>query len=351
MSDVPNRLLRETLRDRLEPSSDCLDADVLAAWADGTLSRGDRARLQSHAASCARCQAMLAAMARTAAPPAARKWWQATTVRWLVPLATVSTLAVVVWLNVPIERPAAPAARFDAAESRSTDVTLSSERPAPTPKPEQKRTEQRAAEPAAPGAPPARAIAAPAPPPPTEVAPPPTVSQEQAKTETFSARDAERNVAAIPPPAPAPPARLASVAAPNAAADMVRIQSAQQATDVLLRSALQIASPDRNIRWRIVDGNTVQRSIDGGAKWTTQSARSGARWTAGAAPAPTICWLVGERGAVLLSTDGQMWRSVLFPEAIDLVAILATDGLNATVTAADGRVFVTTDGGRTWRSP
>src|SRR5499427_11118066 len=104
MSDVPSRALGDTLRDQLDRSpSGCLDAETLAAWCDGTLSRNDRAIAESHAATCARCQAMLAAMAKTAPPVAARRWWQTTTVRWLVPVAVVSSWAIAVWVNRPPE--------------------------------------------------------------------------------------------------------------------------------------------------------------------------------------------------------------------------------------------------------
>src|SRR5215510_10334701 len=108
MSDVPSRALRDTLRDQLDrPPSGCLDAETLAAWCDGTLSRNDRAVAESHAATCARCQAMLAAMAKTAPPASPRRWWQTATVRWLVPVAAVSSLAIAVWMNRPVERPEA----------------------------------------------------------------------------------------------------------------------------------------------------------------------------------------------------------------------------------------------------
>jgi len=51
----------------------------------------------------------------------------------------------------------------------------------------------------------------------------------------------------------------------------------------------------------------------------------------------------------LVSKDGQTWQRVEFPEAVDLVAIVAQNDSTATVTAADGRMFSTTDGGKTWR--
>jgi photosystem II stability/assembly factor-like uncharacterized protein len=114
---------------------------------------------------------------------------------------------------------------------------------------------------------------------------------------------------------------------------------------------LEIPSPNRNVRWRIVASAIVERSTDGGATWQAQSTGTPVRLTAGAAPSPTICWIVGAGGIVLVTRDGGTWERVAVPEAIDLAAILAVDGSNATATAADGRVFVTTDGGKTWRSP
>ena len=76
------------------------------------------------------------------------------------------------------------------------------------------------------------------------------------------------------------------------------------------------------------------------------------RLTAGASPAPSICWLVGPQGIVLLTTDARSWRRIAFPEAVDLVSVRASDDKIATVSTADGRAFSTTDGGQTWtRSP
>ena len=70
----------------------------------------------------------------------------------------------------------------------------------------------------------------------------------------------------------------------------------------------------------------------------------------GTAPTPTICWVAGSAGIVLRSTDGVTWQRVGLSEALDLTAIRASDAMNATVTVADGRVFTTGDGGRTWRA-
>ena len=84
MSDVPGRLLRETLQAGMSGESPrCLDAETVARWADDNLSRKERAAVEAHAASCARCQSMLAAMARTAPPAVARSWFRSPIVAWV----------------------------------------------------------------------------------------------------------------------------------------------------------------------------------------------------------------------------------------------------------------------------
>src|SRR5262245_861794 len=101
MSDVPTRLLRETLRDQTEPEgAGCIDADTLAAWSEGTLTATQRANVESHASNCGRCQALLAAMTIAAPPAPERRWFRASTLGWLVPLAGAAA-AVLLWINVP----------------------------------------------------------------------------------------------------------------------------------------------------------------------------------------------------------------------------------------------------------
>ena len=83
----------------------CLDAEVLAAWADNALDTRAAAQVEAHASRCARCQAMLAAFVRTGPPPApaftpAMSWWPSLQIRWLVPVAAVAT-ALAIWVAVP----------------------------------------------------------------------------------------------------------------------------------------------------------------------------------------------------------------------------------------------------------
>ena len=364
MSDVPTRLLRETLRDAVAPASSassasCIDTGMLAAWSDGTLSARERAAAESHASSCLRCQALLAAMARTSPPAAARGWWRASTIGWLVPVA-VAAAAVLLWIDVQGRRPARSAAPPPVSAAASSTVrepsTPSAERPAESKDAE--RAPQRTAkadEPrartatgaaqsfarraeqanAARGAMRDAAVAPSSPTPPPVAAPP---SQTKA-TEVTTTSTADASPASAGKPVP--PAR--------ALTEQVMIGARAQLMGKALAVPTVVVSPDPNVRWRVVNGG-VERSIDGGTTWETQSTGVPATLTAGAAPSPTICWLVGPGGIVVLSNDGRTWQRVQFPEAIDLTSIRASDGTNATVTAADGRTFTTVDAGKTWRA-
>ena len=347
MSDVPGRLLREALRGRTPtpPAPDCLDAATLAAWADGALSARERAAAERHASSCARCQALVAAMARTA-PPLARTWRHASAIKWIAPLA-VAAAAAVVWVVVAPRQPRPAAARAQAAAAAASPSSVDAKKPAASTSAElaseqslqAKSDQQRGAT--------GRADAARA----------PRLPAEQTNIAPAPAPLVARDAAAAPPPpvAPLPPAAAAeetvpqtfaqtSAPAPQARFLGERARALAKALDV----PVQILSPDPNSRWRIV-ASGVERSTDGGLTWQPQSTGVATPLTAGSAPSPAVCWLVGPGGLVLLSTDGAAWQRASLPEAIDLQSVRASDAANATVTSADGRRFATTDGGKSWR--
>jgi len=110
-----------------------------------------------------------------------------------------------------------------------------------------------------------------------------------------------------------------------------------------------VQSQAPNVQYRVAGVGRIERSDDSGATWQGQRVKAAAQILAGAAPSENVCWLVGGSGTVLLTTDGKSWKKIAPPAEVDLVAVSAADASNATVTAADGRNFRTTDGGQTWQ--
>ena len=71
-----------------------------------------------------------------------------------------------------------------------------------------------------------------------------------------------------------------------------------------------VVSSNPATRFRLLRGGGVQRSADAGATWRTEVTGATDTLTAGTSPSPSVCWLVGPSGTVLLSTDGRSWRRV-----------------------------------------
>jgi hypothetical protein len=108
------------------------------------------------------------------------------------------------------------------------------------------------------------------------------------------------------------------------------------------------AEPDGRLRWRIANGRRLESSSDGGITWNLRHTVRGGLLRAGAAPSIDSAWVVGERGLVLRLAVPGGWTVVSPPAAVALIAVSATGAQSARVTAADGRIFETVDGGATW---
>ena len=324
--DSTDRLLKAAGPARRDagPASTCLDPELLAAWADDTLTAPERAAAEAHAADCPRCLSTLAAMARTAPPVAVRSSWRIAP--WLVPLTTAA-VAMIAW--VVVRGPSAPLAPQPAPPPAQTASPSAGEA---TPPPV--ANAPRAAESAA-SAP--RRDASP--------------RSNRAATDTAALRRERKQDLAKAQPQTRD-AKEDAITASKPAGETGRALAPLEERMLPQRRAailpVVIASPDPQVRWRI-SGALVERSSDGGRSWRPQPAADGVILLAGSAPAATVCWLVGRDGLVLLSTDGDTWRRLVFPEmAATLVGVEATDTLTATVTAEDGRRFRTSDGGKTW---
>jgi hypothetical protein len=356
----------------------CLDADTLAAWADDRLSRDERTAAEAHAADCARCQTLLAAMVKTAPSPVAVKpAWRLPALGWLVPL-TAAAAAIIIWVTVPGhlplqrgERPASAVAATNAPAASPPPANLDELKAQAQgrvgPPDESANRRIRSAAPAGPrraGAEKQKAV-------PLEerTRNADDASRESNDTKLSLSADANAGsragarvvIGAAAAPNVAPKVEAAPSAAPSSASEPLALRPFARV--LLAPTATMIVSPDPASRWRVVPsgagspgsrgspgspGTIVQRSTDGGSTWQTQETGVAATLTAGASPTPSVCWLVGPAGTVLLSTDGRSWQRLAFPEAANLASVTATDARTATVTATDGRKFSTTDGGLTW---
>ena len=403
------------------PTDDCLDADTLASWSEGLLEGAERSSAESHASTCARCQAMLAVMARTTPVPASgtaspiRKW-----LMFLGP-AMAAAAAVALWFAVdPGERsspsvlgelskeraesapatvpaPAAPPAPADKDRSSTANDSLGgtqeaaaregqtgarqrdervgaeklrassnekkveSTKSVPTPiEAEKPAGTSPSAAPVAGLAPATAAPAAPARDRAQEVqgyaAGAAAQNANQAQSNQMRSNQAQNSQApqanqAQSPPPPRQQALEERVVVTDSRV-AARRDAAAPSESSSFRSAaavLEIGTPDPAVRWRVVDGRLVQRSLDAGASWVDQyRADEGVALTAGVAPSTTACWIVGRAGVIVRTSDGRAWQRVRFPEPLDFTAVVAGDARTATVTAADGRQFATTDGGTTW---
>ena len=367
-------LLRESLgtSSRTPVSGPCLDAETLAAWADGALAGRQLALAQEHVADCAACQTTLAAFARTAPPQASPEpWWRrGLSARWLVPVAATAT-AIAIWVAVPREEFTRPP---EQARTAARETTAPQTEPGATPgaadqaapsgarSTEGQPLDQTAAsaDEQASSVARRRAVSRPPEQPAEEL---PRQAQQFGAQEKTAPADADlerRDTAAttegrneVSAPAPSAPAPVGSAASarqpPGPAALPTRGGiAALQETVTVMPPPIEVVSPDGTHRWRIGAAGAADYSADKGGTW--QEAASGVTTdlTAGTSPSGTVCWVVGRAGTVLLTTDGRQWRRLAFPVVADLTAVQATDARTATVTSVDGRRFRTADGGATW---
>ena len=108
------------------------------------------------------------------------------------------------------------------------------------------------------------------------------------------------------------------------------------------------AEPGGRLLWRIAEGRRLESSSDGGATWKPRYTVRGDRLRTGTAPAIDSAWAVGERGLVLRFAVPGEWTTVSRAGTATLIGVTATGSQAARVTAEDGRVFETSDGGATW---
>jgi hypothetical protein len=172
-------------------------------------------------------------------------------------------------------------------------------------------------------------------------------SATNATVETYEAKATNAAKAKSAAPAHAAGAKNLSASQTTETAALAKMQQAQISSNLM---NLQIPTPDARILWMIAGPGAIEKSENGGATWKTEYLDTRALLVAGAAPSAKICWLVGASGTILRTTNGTHWKTIGAPAVADFVRVEASDALNATVTAMDGRKFTTADGGKSWSS-
>ncbi len=331
-----DEVLASVLAEPQRASDDCPDAEALAAFWERSLPTVESRDIESHVAACARCQAHLVALHRTddaglmtkgddaTGHHRWRAWW------WLTPLAATAVVVLSLWALDP--RPLTQRSLQTVSDGESSgDGAFPASAPASAPA----RTND-----AAPGEPAAtnegeavgttdtsnvQALASR-----RDIAPP---------TRQGPALGSEREERVVPQIVPQP------TIAPTESA---RLASAryQNAPEVLVTSA-----SGRTVWRATLDG--IERSLDGGRTWSSHAPPTGERLVllAGSSPGDSVCWLVGRFGAIIRTLDGgETWERVRSPATEDLVGIDVSGPGSATIRAASGLVFRTSDAGSTWTS-
>ncbi len=304
-----DKWLHAMLRQEPAKASDvCLDAGTIASWADGTLTGKELAAAELHASTCSRCVAILAATERSA-PPApgvsTQPWILVSPMRWLVPLTAAAT-AVAIWIAVPDRPVTAPTA--GGTDSPQMTISKAEKSPELPPAAEPQPAETYAPAPRAGGAPQREEFK-------LRVEDESRRERAEADPEQFAKRQDE--------PAP-PPAAESALAAPPAAPAAPPAQARDSAADLqttartanrALAASESMSASNALSQWRIVTGASVERSTDGGKTWTRTT------------PLPE-------------ATPGS--------SAVTTATVRAVDASRAVVSTSDGRVFYTTDAGKSW---
>ena len=303
----------------------CVDAETLAAWAEGGLSGPALELIQAHVADCGRCQTLVGTFARvdTIVPMSAPAHAPRRVAAWFVPLgaAAAAVVAVGLWIVVPRDQ--------GSRDSRDAGLSQAAQKPNQTDagptasSPQASAPTVAAAPPLEPdlahvpgGAASALDATASAPVEARELARKEEVSSafatgalakndraatDQAGAQTEEARrDASRveskaRSTAVPvtTPAPAAPAALTATA-PAAARERAlgQVREVDRLADAAGVAGIEIVSPDPAVRWRIV-GSVLTRSVDGGSRWEMVPTGVTTDLTAGSAPSASVCWVVG----------------------------------------------------------
>jgi hypothetical protein len=350
--------LRGALRDR-DPRGDCPEPEVLAAYYERAIAGAELARLDEHFASCTRCRAQLAALARSEEASKQRGRRAEVIVlaprsRWrVVAPALAAALAIVVVATVLRSReqskPADEIAMLSKKERRST-VSEGAHAPGYS-APSAPASGMREAEPKAQEAPVVRRgatdysarrdVARPA-----EEAAAPSAAAGGAPMAEQDAELRDLDTAAVPSLA-AEETSSARAKALSGGSSSGALRS--YATETLGKSEtgnVEVRSADGTTAWLVGERGLIAMRETHGVRVLPSGVASDL--LAGSAPSSKVCWVVGRGSTILRTTDGEKFERIEAPASGDFVSVTAESAARATVRTQHGREFATVDGGRTW---
>lgn len=292
------------------------DPEMLAAYAENNLSPYDRQSLLTHLAACADCRdALYLAMPEVDTQPVLRPPYKSPrlAVRWATLAASVIVVGAVLLADrgifnqhARIEQPSAEATSQKVAELKAPSMADQASR----------------ADDKVEGAPAINAVA--------KVRPP--VKHMTAKPQASMRFDQSGEV------------HFASAQAASSANSVsaARVSSEERAFALDKKAA----SP---MDWGLSPDGDVQRSLDFGKTWQSLPV-AGSPFHAIAAVGNEV-WVGGNAGALYHSADaGQSWTKIDPVSTDDITHIEFSDPQNGLLNTANGQVWRTFDGGRSWHS-
>jgi len=292
------------------------DPELLAAYTENSLSPRDRHNLLTHVAACADCRnALFLAMPEIDTQPVLTPSYKSPrlAVRWATLAASVIVVGAVLLADrgifnqhVRIEQRSADATSQKVAELK---VPSTAGRASP-------------ADDKVEGAPAIEAAA--------KVRPP--LKHMTAKPQATMQFDQSGEV---------------HFASPQAASGANQVSAARvSAEERAFAQEKKAASP---VSWGLSPNGDVQRSLDSGRTWQGLPVAGSPFRAIGSVG--TDIWVGGNAGALYHSADsGQSWTKVDPVSTDDITHIEFTDPQNGVLNTANGQIWSTSDGGRTWHS-
>jgi hypothetical protein len=136
----------------------------------------------------------------------------------------------------------------------------------------------------------------------------------------------------------------------QARADMRVVAGRVRSQGMAVSPSASSAKMTSQVAWGLSPNGEVRRSIDSGRTWQIVPVGEASRFRAITALHDDI-WVGGNAGALYHSADsGQSWTKMTPISTDDITHIEFSDPQNGLLNTANGQVWGTSDGGRSWRS-